>query len=76
LNCKQIKDLVFRFADNEMEQEMTVAYLRHVDHCPECARYHRRARQILVVLRERVPPTPAPKRLRIRIISALRTPMS
>ena len=75
MNCQQIKDLVFRFADNELEQEIIVAYRHHVEHCPDCARRVRRARQLLVVLRERVPPTPAPKRLRIRIISALRTPM-
>ena len=75
MDCKKIEEeLVFRFADNEMGQELTVAFHRHVDSCPACAQRARMARLLCEMLRKRVAPTPAPKRLRVRILTAIRGP--
>ena len=76
MDCKKIEEeLVFRFADNEMGQELTVAFHRHVEACPHCAERARMARLLRLLVRERVAPTPAPKRLRVRIITAIRGPV-
>jgi hypothetical protein len=76
MDCKKVKEeLVFRFTDNELGQELTIALGRHVEVCPTCAHSIRMARLLLTALRERVPPTPAPKRLRVRILTAIRRPL-
>ena len=71
LDCKKVKEeLVFLVADNEMEQELTIEFYHHVQHCPECAFRARQARRLLALLRG-FGPRPAPRRLRVRILSAL-----
>jgi len=76
MDCKKItEELVFRVVDNELGQELTIAYHRHVDDCPACAQRARMAHLLRAMLRERVAPTPAPKRLRVRIITAIRRPL-
>ena len=71
MNCKQIKEeMVFLFADNEMGQELLVAFRRHVSDCPHCAREARYARYFLTVLRERTVRRTAPRGLRSKILAS------
>ncbi len=71
MNCKQIKEeMVFLFADNEMGQELLIAFRRHVSVCPHCAREAQNARSFLTILRERTVRRPAPRGLRSRILAS------
>ena len=66
MSRKQIKEeLVFYFADNEMGQELVVAYRRHVSDCPQGAC------TFLTVLRERTVRRTAPRGLRSKILASL-----
>ena len=71
MNCKQVKEeMVFLFADNEMGQEMLVAFRRHVSACPHCAREARLARTFLTLVRKRVVRRAAPRGLRSKILAS------
>ena len=50
MNCKKVTtELVFLF-DDEMGQELRVAFLSHVEHCPHCARKVRITRRFMTVV--------------------------
>ena len=71
MNCKQIKEeMIFLFADNEMGQELLIAFRRHVSDCPHCAREAKHARTFLAVLRERTVRRSAPRGLRSKILAS------
>ncbi len=73
MKCKEIcEELVFRYADNEMEQEMLVAFKLHVADCPECARKAKHAVRFLMIVRKRTIRTTAPIHLRRRLLDGLR----
>ena len=71
MDCKKIRELVFLFADDEMEQETLVAFQSHVRICPHCAAEARYTRRLVTVVRERVIRASAPSRLRARILSTM-----
>lgn len=72
MRCKQVKEeLVFLFADNEMGQEMVVAYKRHVSICPHCAREADFARLLLKAVRRAALSRRPPQGLRTRILASL-----
>jgi anti-sigma factor (TIGR02949 family) len=72
MDCRKIREeLVFLFADNEMGQELLVAFERHVSACPHCAREARYTRRLLTVVRERAVRWRAPRRLRARILARM-----
>ncbi len=73
MKCKEIcEELVFRYTDDEMEQEMRVAFKLHMAHCPECARKTRQAETLVMVVRRRIVRTTAPVQLRLRLLAGLR----
>ena len=72
-NCKNFhQELVFRFVDNELGQELKVAIHRHVADCPHCAQQEQFTRRFLMLVRERAGRQSAPSRLRDRILAGLR----
>ncbi len=72
MDCKQIKEeLVFLYADNEMGQEVLIAFKRHVSVCPHCARKAEFTRRLLELVRERARRRQAPRRLRAKILAGL-----
>lgn len=72
MNCKKVlEELIFRFADDEMEQELRVEFKRHVADCPHCARQAQYTRRLLMVVRQRATRCAAPTHLRERILAAL-----
>jgi len=73
MKCKEIcEELVFRYADNEMEHEMRVAFKLHVADCPECAKKAKRAERLLMIVRKKSVRTTAPSHLRRRLLDSLR----
>ena len=71
-DCKKIhEELVFLYADNEMGQEMLVAFERHLAACPECAQNAQFIQKFLMIVRQRCGRAYAPNSLRERILAAL-----
>lgn len=72
MNCKQVmEELVFRLVDDDLAQDLIVAYRQHLEQCPYCARCTERTQLILTLVRERSPRRQAPKRLRVKILAGL-----
>ncbi len=72
MNCKQVKEeFVFLFIDDEMGQEVLVAYHEHISHCPHCAHKARYTRRLIATVRRTTQRQPAPKGLRQRILSSM-----
>lgn len=71
-DCKKIhEELVFLYADNEMGQEMLVAFKRHLAVCPGCAQDAQFIQKFLMIVRQRCARASAPNSLRERILAAL-----
>jgi hypothetical protein len=76
MDCRKIREeLLFLYADNEMGQELLVAFHRHVSDCPNCAQKAQNAQRLLTilqtVLREHVVRRRAPGHLRLKILANL-----
>ncbi len=72
MKCKRVREeFVFRFVDNEMGQELQVAFDRHVADCPHCAQQTQFTRRLLTIVRERTVRCHAPTSLRDRILAHL-----
>ncbi len=70
MNCRRVRETVFLFTDNEMEEELLVSFREHLEICPECAREIEGARRFLSVVRRRCARAAAPDRLRQRILTS------
>ncbi len=71
-NCKKIhEELAFLYLDNEMGQEMVIAFERHIARCPGCAKEARFTERLLMIVRERTGRSKAPSHLRERILAGL-----
>lgn len=72
MDCRKVREeLVFLYIDNEMGQELLVAFQRHVSRCPHCAQEAQYTRRLLTILRERAGRRRAPRRLRAQILARL-----
>lgn len=70
MDCQQVKEVVFRYIDNEMDAELLVSFRQHVALCPRC-RQHLSGKEWIVVRVRRCRRTVAPVRLRRRILTSL-----
>ena len=70
MKCSKVREVVFLYTDNEMEEELLVAFREHLVVCPECARRLDYTRRVLTVLRSRCSRARAPERLRRRILTS------
>lgn len=73
MNCNRVREVIFLYTDNEMEEELLVAFREHLVLCPECARQIDYKRRVLSLLRQGCAKTPAPDGLRKRILTSLYT---
>lgn len=71
MKCSKVREVVFLYTDNEMEEELLIAFREHLVICPECARRLDYTRRVLTVLRSRCARARAPERLRQRILTSL-----
>ena len=37
MTCREIRDYLFAFLDNELEASLSVELQRHLERCPQCA---------------------------------------
>lgn len=71
MNCTRVKEVIFLYTDNEMEEELLVSFREHLVLCPHCARKIEYTERMLKVLRKGCTRTPAPESLRRRILTSL-----
>ena len=71
MKCSKVREVVFLYTDNEMEEELLVAFREHLVVCPECARRLDYTRRVLTVVRSRCARARAPDSLRQRILTSL-----
>ncbi len=70
MNCRKVREVVFLYTDNEMEEELLISFREHMDGCPPCARAIDRTERLLLLVRRRCSREAAPERLRERILSS------
>lgn len=72
MDCRKVREIVFVYADKEMDGELLVSFQQHVSVCPECARETVFAERLVTVVRSKCSRALAPEELRQRILSGLR----
>ncbi len=70
MNCRKVREVVFLYTDNEMEEELLISFREHMDNCPPCAKALNRTERLLLLVRKRCSRAAAPKRLRERILTS------
>jgi mycothiol system anti-sigma-R factor len=71
MNCHRVRQVVFLYADNELDQTVLVSFRQHLDDCPACAREAEYTVRWLTLVRTRCCRSRAPESLRDRIQRAL-----
>lgn len=70
MKCREVREVVFLYTDNEMGEELLVSFRRHLAHCPGCAARIVRAERLVRLVRKRCVRAAAPERLRVRILTS------
>ena len=70
MDCRKVREVVFLYTDNEMEEELLISFRDHMDHCPRCARAIHRTERMLMLVRRRCSRKAAPESLRERILTS------
>lgn len=73
MNCRKVKEVIFLYTDNEMGDELLIAFREHLVVCPECARKIDYTQRVLSLVRSNCSSARAPERLRRRILSTLKS---
>jgi mycothiol system anti-sigma-R factor len=71
MDCKDVGAALFRFFDNEMDEELLAPFRDHVARCIHCAQRMDYTRKLLIIVREKCVRCSAPPRLRQRILTSL-----
>ena len=70
MDCRQVREVVFLYTDNEMGEDLLVSFRSHLDRCPGCAARMLRAARVVRLVRQRTVRARAPERLRIKILTS------
>jgi mycothiol system anti-sigma-R factor len=71
MDCKEVRETLFLFVDNEMEAPLLISFRDHVAKCPGCAQKMDYTRKLLWLVRERCVRCTASQTLRLRILTNL-----
>ena len=71
MECSRVRQVIFLYTDNEMEEDLLIAFEEHLVVCPGCARRIDYAQRLLSLLRRSCVRASAPERLRQRILTNL-----
>jgi mycothiol system anti-sigma-R factor len=71
MDCKEVRETLFLFVDNEMEEALLIHFRDHVSSCPGCAQKMDYTRKLIWLVRERCVRCTAPQNLRNRILTKL-----
>lgn len=70
MDCRKAQEVVFLYTDNEMGEELLISFRSHMEICPHCAQYIRKAERLIMLVRKRCGREGAPARLRQRILTS------
>ncbi len=70
MNCRKVREVLFLYTDNEMEEELLISFKEHMEHCPPCAQQITRTQRLLLLVRKRCHRVQAPASLRERILTS------
>ena len=71
MDCDKVKEILFLFFDNEMEDDLRETFESHLSRCPGCAHQLDYTRRLLIIFRQRCIRQTAPQRLRVKILTSL-----
>lgn len=71
MDCDRVRQVMFLFIDNELEETLLVSFREHLAGCSCCTQEMDHTRRLLSLVRERCTRAPAPQRLRDRILTSL-----
>lgn len=71
MDCRRINEFLYRFFDNELEQEIVASFCDHIATCPDCSRRVSYTRKLLLVVRQKCSRCHAPDSLRLRILGVM-----
>ena len=71
MDCIRVREVIFLYTDNELEEELTVAFREHLVDCPPCARQIEYTIRVLGLVRKCCAGTSAPASLRQKILTSL-----
>ncbi|MEE9562694.1 MAG: mycothiol system anti-sigma-R factor [Thermoanaerobaculia bacterium] len=71
MDCERVREVIFLYADNELEEEVCLAIREHLVICPHCARRIAYTTKVLTIVRKRCTRALAPESLRQRILTGL-----
>ncbi len=70
MDCDQVRDVIFMFFDNELDEELMAPFQSHLRCCCFCAQRLDYTRKLLFLLRESCHRRSAPQHLRVRILTS------
>ena len=71
MDCKRVREVIFLFFDNEMDDALLTPFRDHVSQCGHCAGQFDYTRKLLFIVRQRCARCTAPDRLRHRILISM-----
>lgn len=71
MDCKRVREVIFLFFDNEMDEDLRSPFQDHVSRCGDCASTIAYTRKLLIIVRQRCIRCSAPDRLRHRILYSM-----
>jgi len=72
MDCRGVRQVIFLYVDNEMGEELHIAFEEHISVCPHCAQRIEYTRNWLTLVKRRCSRVQAPESLRRRIRTSLR----
>ena len=74
MDCKGARQVIFLYVDNEMGEQLHLAFEEHAAVCPHCARHIEHTRRWLTLVKVRCRRKRAPEHLRRKILASLEDP--
>ena len=71
MDCIRVREAIFLYTDNELEEELFVAFREHLVDCPHCARKIDYTIKVLALVRKSCAGASAPESLRQKILTSL-----
>ena len=71
MDCRKVREVVFLYTDNELEESIVISFREHLELCPKCARRIAVTQHLMTLFRKRCARTVAPEGLRRRILTSL-----
>jgi mycothiol system anti-sigma-R factor len=71
MDCKEVKETLFLFVDNEMDEERRTPFRDHIARCSGCSKKMNYTLKLILLVRQRCVRCTAPEGLRQRILTSM-----